>query len=57
MHPYNDPEVIKGQGTIYLEMLKQISELDYLLIPVGGGGLLAGCSIISNSLSKTKVKC
>ena len=56
IHPYNDTEVIKGQGTIYLEMLNQISELDYLLVPVGGGGLLAGCSIINNSLSKkTKV--
>ena len=56
VHPYNDYEVIKGQGTIYLEMLKQISELDFLLVPVGGGGLLAGCSIINNSLSpKTKL--
>ena len=56
VHPYNDNEVIKGQGTIYLEMLNQISELDYLLVPVGGGGLLAGCSIINNSLSKkTKI--
>ena len=37
-------------------MLNQISELDYLLIPVGGGGLIAGCSIINNSISKkTKV--
>ena len=52
VHPYNDYEVIKGQGTIYLEMLKQISELDFLLVPVGGGGLLAGCSIINNSLNK-----
>ena len=54
VHPYNDIEVIKGQGTIYLEMLSQISELDYLLVPVGGGGLLAGCSIINNSLFKPK---
>ncbi len=56
VHPYNDTEVIKGQGTIYLEMLNQISELDYLLVPVGGGGLLAGCSIINSALSKkTKI--
>ncbi len=56
VHPYNDSEVIKGQGTIYLEMLSQISELDYLLVPVGGGGLIAGCSIINNALSKkTKI--
>ena len=56
VHPYNDTEVIKGQGTIYLEMLNQMSELDYLLVPVGGGGLLAGCSIINNSLfKKTKI--
>ena len=52
VHPYNDNEVIKGQSTIYLEMLDQISELDYLLVPVGGGGLLAGCSIVNKSLSK-----
>ena len=56
VHPYNDTQVIKGQATIYLEMLNQISELDYLFVPVGGGGLLAGCSIINNLLSKkTKV--
>ena len=56
VHPYNDNEVIKGQSTIYLEMLNQVSELDYLLVPVGGGGLLAGCSIVNNFLSKkTKI--
>ena len=56
VHPYNDNEVIKGQGTIYLEMLNEIPELDYLLVPVGGGGLLAGCAIINKSLSKnTKI--
>ena len=52
VHPYNDNEVIKGQGTIYLEMINQNLELDYLLVPVGGGGLLAGCSIINKSFSK-----
>ncbi len=56
VHPYNDVEIIKGQGTIYLEMLKQAPDLDYLLIPVGGGGLITGCSIVNNALSKkTKV--
>ena len=56
VHPYNDIEVIKGQATLYLEMLTQISQLDYLLVPVGGGGLLAGCSTVNNLLSKkTKV--
>ena len=56
VHPYNDEEVIKGQGTIYLEMAEQVSKLDYLLVPVGGGGLIAGCSIVNSHISKnTKI--
>ena len=40
--PYNDPEVIGGQGTIGLELLEQVPELDAVLVPVGGGGLISG---------------
>lgn len=45
VHPFNDPEVIAGQGTIAVEMLEDQPDLDALLIPVGGGGLVAGCAI------------
>lgn len=40
--PYNDQEVIAGQGTIGLEMLEEVPELDLILVPVGGGGLISG---------------
>nr|WP_282707005.1 threonine ammonia-lyase, biosynthetic [Sinimarinibacterium sp. CAU 1509] len=42
VHPYDDPEVIAGQGTIAREMLEQCGDLDAVFVPVGGGGLLAG---------------
>jgi threonine dehydratase len=42
VHPYDDPDVIAGQGTVTLELLEDAGPLDALLIPVGGGGLIAG---------------
>jgi len=51
IHPYNDEEVIKGQGTLCYEMLSDFNELDILLVPVGGGGLIAGCSIVAKSMN------
>jgi len=42
VHPYDDPRVMAGQGTIGLEVLEQNSELDTLVVPVGGGGLISG---------------
>jgi threonine dehydratase len=45
VHPYNDERVIAGQGTAALELLKDIPELDALITPVGGGGLLSGTAI------------
>jgi threonine dehydratase len=45
IHPYNDPAVMAGQGTLALELLDDAPELDALAIPVGGGGLLAGCAV------------
>jgi len=50
VHPYNDPKVIAGQGTAAIEMLEAIPELDTLIIPVGGGGLISGCSIAAKSI-------
>ena len=44
VHPYDDAAVIAGQGTLALEMLEDRPELDALVLPVGGGGLLAGCA-------------
>ena len=41
--PFDDPDVIAGQGTVALELLEQAGELDLLVVPVGGGGLAAGC--------------
>ena len=45
VHPYNDERVIAGQGTTALELLEEIPDLDVIITPVGGGGLLSGTSI------------
>jgi len=50
IHPFNDKYVISGQGTIALEMLADVSDLDVLVIPVGGGGLIAGCAITAKNV-------
>jgi len=50
VHPFNDPAVIAGQGTAALEMLEQIPDFDTLIVPVGGGGLLAGTLITIREL-------
>ncbi|HVN08633.1 MAG TPA: pyridoxal-phosphate dependent enzyme [Patescibacteria group bacterium] len=50
VHPYNDRRVIAGQGTAALELLEDVPELDVLLVPVSGGGLLSGNAIAATSL-------
>ena len=50
VHPYDDPLVIAGQGTIALEMLEEVPDLDILVFPVGGGGLIAGNAVAARSL-------
>ncbi|AFZ37729.1 threonine dehydratase [Stanieria cyanosphaera PCC 7437] len=50
VHPYDDEQIIAGQGTIALEMLTSHPDLEVLLIPVGGGGLIAGNAIAAKSL-------
>ena len=50
IHPYNDLAVMAGQGTLALELLEDAPELDALVIPVGGGGLLAGCLVAATTL-------
>lgn len=52
VHPYNDINVISGQGTISYEMISDCNEIDTLLIPVGGGGLIAGCALAAKSMNK-----
>ena len=42
VHPYDDPRIIAGQGTVGLELLEQLENFDVVVVPVGGGGLLAG---------------
>jgi len=44
LHPFDDKDVIAGQGTIGLEILEQLEDVDVVLVPIGGGGLLAGIS-------------
>ncbi len=50
VHPYDDVAVIAGQGTVALELLEDHPELDALLVPTGGGGLLAGMSVVARAL-------
>lgn len=48
--PYDDPAIMAGQGTAALELLEEVPDLDALLTPMGGGGLMAGCSIVATAL-------
>jgi threonine dehydratase len=50
VHPYDDPRIIAGQGTIALEMLEEAGDLDILVIPIGGGGLIAGNAIAARAI-------
>ncbi len=50
VHPFDDYEVIAGQGTVGLEMMAEVPDLDTLIIPIGGGGLLAGVGLAAKSL-------
>ena len=49
VHAFDDPEVMAGQGTVALEMMQQCPDLDTILVPVGGGGLLAGMAMAIKS--------
>ncbi|HMO42740.1 MAG TPA: threonine ammonia-lyase [Phenylobacterium sp.] len=50
VHPFNDLDVMAGQGTVALEMLEDVPDLDVLPIPIGGGGLIAGCATAAKHL-------
>jgi threonine dehydratase len=49
VHPYDDPFVIAGQGTVALEMLDDVPELEVLVVPIGGGGLISGIAIAARA--------
>ena len=51
IHPFNDDEVIAGQGTIGLEILDQLPDVDAVVVPVGGGGLISGVAFALKSLN------
>jgi len=53
VHPYDDPEVIAGQGTCGLEISEQLDEFDSVVVPVGGGGLISGISVAVRALKPT----
>ncbi len=51
IHPFNDEDVIAGQGTIALELVEQLPDLDAVIVPIGGGGLIAGIAYTIKSLN------
>jgi threonine dehydratase len=50
LHPFDEPDVIAGQGTVALEFLEDAPEIDTLIVPIGGGGLMSGMSIAAKAL-------
>ncbi|XP_004244611.1 serine racemase [Solanum lycopersicum] len=51
IHPYNDGRIISGQGTISLELLEQASEIDTLIVPISGGGLISGVALAAKAIN------
>ena len=51
IHPFNDPDVIAGQGTVALELSEQLPEMDAVIVPIGGGGLIAGVAYTLKNLN------
>jgi len=50
VHPYDDPRIIAGQGTVALEMLEDAPDLDALVVPIGGGGLISGIAVTAKAM-------
>ena len=53
VHPFDDPQIIAGAGTVALEMLEDAPDLDAIVVPIGGGGLMSGISIAAARSSPT----
>ncbi len=53
VHPFDDPRVVAGQGTVALEMLADAPDIDTLVVPIGGGGLISGMSTVARGSGKT----
>ena len=53
VHPFNDEDVIEGQGTIALEILEELPEADIILVPIGGGGLISGIACAAKQIKPT----
>jgi threonine dehydratase len=51
VHPFNDVRVVAGQGTVGLELLREIPDLDAIIVPIGGGGLISGISVAAKNIS------
>jgi threonine dehydratase len=51
VHPFNDPLVMAGQGTVALEMFADVPEIDTLVVPIGGGGLISGCAVAASAVA------
>ncbi|WP_420142913.1 threonine ammonia-lyase [Sphingomonas sp.] len=49
VHPFNDEQVIAGQGTVAIEMLEDAPTIDMLIVPIGGGGLISGCATVAKA--------
>ncbi len=56
IHPFNDPYIIAGQGTIGLEIMEDLPEVDTVVVPIGGGGLISGIALAVKELSRGRVK-
>ncbi len=57
IHPFDEPEVIAGQGTVALEMLHQVPDLDVVVVPIGGGGLISGIATVVKALQPANKSC
>lgn len=51
VHPFDSPNVAAGQGTVALEMLEAVPDLDILVVPIGGGGLISGCAVAAKAIN------